>query len=326
VPSQADSLRGVRILVVEDEALIAEEIRERLARFGATVVGIADTGPGAIRLAREERPDLVLMDIRLKGPMSGIEASETIGRELAIPVVFLTAHSDWETVMRAKQSNPFGYVFKPFQETDLMATVQVTLHQAGLERQLAEREAHYRAMLEDQTEFIVRWRPDGERTYVNPAYARYFGSSPEALVGSSFFPMVGSDPDREAIRAKLAALTPLQPIMQNTHQARRADGQWRWQEWIDRGFFDEAGHLVELQSVGRDVHERVLAEAQVRERQQLLQTLLEYAPAPIAMFDRDMKALGDPELKRELLVLRRLGRQATRVATGSATTAATVAR
>lgn len=120
-------LRDVRVLVVEDEALVGEEIRERLSHHGADVVDVVDTGTGAIDAAARLRPDIVLMDIRLKGEMSGIEASERIRRAHDLPVVFLTAHSDWQTVIRAKISDPFGYVLKPFKEADLVTTLAEAL-------------------------------------------------------------------------------------------------------------------------------------------------------------------------------------------------------
>ena len=114
----SDALQGLRVLIVEDETLIAEEIRERLIRRGVNVVDVVDTGERAIRAASLHKPALILMDIRLKGPLDGIQAADAIHESEPAPVVFLTAHSDQETLRRAKGTDPFGYVLKPFQETD----------------------------------------------------------------------------------------------------------------------------------------------------------------------------------------------------------------
>ena len=160
------------------------------------------------------------------------------------------------------------------------------------EQKLRDSERRYRAVVEDQTEFIVRWKPDGTRTFVNEAYVRYFGQSREELVGSSFMPLIKSEAEREAVRRRLATLTPESPIMTNAHRATRVDGQLRWQEWIDRGFFDANGTLVELQSVGRDVHDRVVAEQKVHEQSTLLRILVEDTPAAVAMFDTEMRYLA----------------------------------
>jgi CheY-like chemotaxis protein len=120
--------RAWRLLVVEDEALIAEETADRLTRMGHEVVGIADTGREAIDMAQDHRPDLVLMDIHLKGRMTGIEAAQQIYDSLGTPVVFASAHSDRETLQRAQTNAQFGYILKPFRENDLTLALRVAMH------------------------------------------------------------------------------------------------------------------------------------------------------------------------------------------------------
>ena len=134
----------VRILIVEDERLLAEELRERLTMVGATVVGSVVSGPQAIAAAEQLRPDLVLMDIRLKGEMDGIEAATQISRTLGTPIVFLTAHSDHMTVERAKSASPYGYILKPVQEHELRITLSLAMHRVRLERSLRDAEMRLR--------------------------------------------------------------------------------------------------------------------------------------------------------------------------------------
>jgi PAS domain S-box-containing protein len=133
-----------------------------------------------------------------------------------------------------------------------------------LERQLDEQilkegEARYRAIVEDQTEFIVRWKPDSTRTFVNAAYCRYFQQKSEDLIGTSFFPLIAAE-DHDKIRAKIAQITPKTPIQNEIHRVIAPDGSLRWQEWTDRGLVDAAGNLMEVQSVGRDITPRKQAE------------------------------------------------------------------
>src|ERR1019366_9693978 len=130
-----------RILVVEDEALIAHEIETRLRAAGLEVPGVTDTGEDAVELAGKVRPDLVLMDIRLKGRMDGIEAAESIRRLYDIPVVYLTAHADRDTLERAKAAAPFGYLTKPLGWSVLVTTIEIAIAKHHVERQLREREA-----------------------------------------------------------------------------------------------------------------------------------------------------------------------------------------
>ena len=117
-----------QILVVEDESIVALEVKSRLQGLGYEVVAIVDTGQEAIDHAVELRPDLVLMDINLKGAMDGVEAAEVIQEQYLIPVVFLTANTDRQTFQRAKLSGPFGYILKPFQERELQTVIEIALY------------------------------------------------------------------------------------------------------------------------------------------------------------------------------------------------------
>jgi PAS domain S-box-containing protein len=114
----------------------------------------------------------------------------------------------------------------------------------------------FHAIVEDQGEMIVRWKPDGTRTFVNQAYCRVFGKSYDELVGTNFWPLV-AEPYREREQERIRRLTPQSPYSMAVHESLLPDGSTQWQEWSDRGFFDERGHLVELQSVGRDISERI---------------------------------------------------------------------
>jgi two-component system cell cycle response regulator len=117
-----------RILVVEDEAIVAKDIETTLHTLGYSVPAIAASGEAAIEKAEALHPDLVLMDIRLKGPIDGVRAASEITGRLGIPIVYLTAHADQATLRRAKTTQPFGYIVKPFDERDLHAAVELALH------------------------------------------------------------------------------------------------------------------------------------------------------------------------------------------------------
>jgi CheY-like chemotaxis protein len=122
-----------KILVVEDEVVVAMEIRKRLASLGYDVTAAASTGEEALSRAAETKPDLVLMDILLKGEMDGLQAGQKIRSDFAIPVIYLTAHSDEATVQRAKLTEPYGYLVKPFDERALWTTIEVALHKHKME-------------------------------------------------------------------------------------------------------------------------------------------------------------------------------------------------
>lgn len=127
-----------RILVVEDEGVVAIDIEEGLKSQGYQVVGVVPTGEEALTEAEQKRPDLVLMDIRLKGEMDGITAATRVRDNLHTPVVFLTAYADEATLSRAKVAEPYGYILKPFEEVELRAAIELALHKHKLESKPSE--------------------------------------------------------------------------------------------------------------------------------------------------------------------------------------------
>lgn len=116
------------ILVVEDESIVSKDIQNSLKKLGYNVVGASNNGEDAIVMAREQHPDLVLMDIMLKGEMSGIDAADVIRKELNIPVIFLTAYADESTLAKAKITEPYGYILKPFKEIDLHSSIEMAIY------------------------------------------------------------------------------------------------------------------------------------------------------------------------------------------------------
>jgi len=116
-----------KILVVEDDSIIALTIQGRLKQFGYEVVGRASTGEDALKKVKDLQPDLVLMDIHIKGPMDGIQTAERVYGFYNIPVVYLTAYSDEKTLERAQKTSPFGYVVKPFNDETLRTTIKMAL-------------------------------------------------------------------------------------------------------------------------------------------------------------------------------------------------------
>ena len=124
----ADLISGnPRALIIEDETLIAEELRERLSRLGITVIAAVSSGEEGVEIATSERPDLVLMDIRLSGEKDGVQAAREIREQVDIPIVYLTAHSDRRTVERANKTDHDGFILKPFLKKELQSTIEVAL-------------------------------------------------------------------------------------------------------------------------------------------------------------------------------------------------------
>jgi CheY-like chemotaxis protein len=178
-----------KILVVEDQSIVALDIQNRLKSLNYIVTGTASSGAGAVKKAEETQPDLVLMDIMLKGDMDGVEAAEEIRYRFGIPVVYLTAYADSNTLNRAKITEPFGYILKPFQEKELQSTIEMALHHHKMEKQLREREHNFYNTLRSINEGIISTDIHGNVNFINP--------SAQSVTGWNF---------RSAIKEKISTI------------------------------------------------------------------------------------------------------------------------
>lgn len=138
------------ILVVEDESIVSKDIQQSLKKLGYNIVGAASTGEKAIEIANETKPDLVLMDIMLKGDMSGIETAEKIKETLSIPVIYLTAYADENTLAKAKVTGPYGYIIKPFKEIDLHTSIEMALYKHGKEQEIVKERDFLYSLVENK--------------------------------------------------------------------------------------------------------------------------------------------------------------------------------
>jgi two-component system, cell cycle sensor histidine kinase and response regulator CckA len=158
---------SARILVVEDEGIVGLDIRQSLEGLGYGDVDLATTGEEALLLAQSRQPDLVLMDIRLGEGMDGIDAAMAMGDYLDSPIIYLTAYTDEPTLERAKLSQPFGYLVKPFDRKELQTTIEMALHKHSMDRHLRERGRWLEATLRSLGKPVVATRPDGRILFMN---------------------------------------------------------------------------------------------------------------------------------------------------------------
>jgi PAS domain S-box-containing protein len=156
------------ILIVEDEAIVAADLAGKLRQLGYEVAGIAAGGEEAVRLASRLRPHLVLMDIWLKGPMDGIQAADVIRHHQDVPVIYLTAHSDAATLARAKLTDPFGYILKPYEERELATHIEMALYKHETHRQLREQREWLRVTLNSIGDAVITCDIKGRVTFLNP--------------------------------------------------------------------------------------------------------------------------------------------------------------
>lgn len=172
-----------RILVVEDERIVAEDIEKSLDNLGYSVAGLAASGREAIRMAKDTNPDLVLMDIVLRDEISGIEAAETIYSQFGIPVVYLTAYADEKTFDRAKRSEPYGYILKPFNDRELQTTIEMAIYKHRMERRVKESEVWLFTTLKSIGDAVITTDVKGIITFINPIAEKVTGWSGTEAIG-----------------------------------------------------------------------------------------------------------------------------------------------
>lgn len=166
---------GARILIVEDEGIVALDIEQRLKSLGYTVIDTASTGEEAVERVCEVYPDLVLMDIMLGGEIDGITAAEQIKNQFDIPVIYLTAYADEVTLQRAKITEPYGYIVKPFKEKDLHIIIDIALYKHEMERRLKESEKWLSTTLKSIGDAVIATDNNGLITFMNPVAERLIG-------------------------------------------------------------------------------------------------------------------------------------------------------
>ena len=170
-------MANTRILIVEDELIVAKDIQYILNSLGYEVSGIATSGEEAIKKSDKKTPDLVLMDIVLGNYMDGIEAAEKIQNRYNIPIIYLTAYADNEILERAKITEPFGYIIKPFEEKELKSTIDMALYKHKIDNKLKQSEEKYRTLTENINVGIFRNTPGPKGKFIeaNPAIIKMFG-------------------------------------------------------------------------------------------------------------------------------------------------------
>ena len=174
---------SARILIVEDERITAEDLRETLTDLGYLVTDAVSNGGDAIARAEENVPDLVLMDVRIQGDMDGTEAARVLRERFNIPVIYLTAHADSSTVMRAKDAEPLGYITKPFQEAALHASIEIALHKHAEELKLRGKQELLASTLRAITEGVISLDTAERVTLFNPAAETWTGRPAREALG-----------------------------------------------------------------------------------------------------------------------------------------------
>ncbi len=271
-------MEKAKILIVEDEAIIAMEVESQLQSLGYEITSIVDTGEKAIKKAEEDRPDIILMDIRIKGEMDGIDAAEEIRSRFGIPVIFSTAYLDEERIERAKITMPFGYVLKPIQERDLKVTIEMALYvsKVDVERRKAEEdlkvsEKNLRNILDTSLDISYKLNlKTGTYDYLSPSVERLMGFTIEEFIDLGFEKISKRFHPEDSMRYSEHFDNLIAHKVEDEIEAtieyrwKHKDGEYRWYQDSRRAIFEDNKIPTAVIGSVRDITERKLTEEALR--------------------------------------------------------------
>ena len=177
----------IKILVVEDELIVSMELKSRLNDLGYSVCGTVASGEEAIEQANKQEPDIILMDINIKGAYDGVQAAEIIKSDHDIPIIFITAFTDPQTLQRAKITEPYGYIIKPFEDRDLHTSIEIAIYKHNMEKKLKSSERRLGITLKSIGDAVIATDKNGIVNYLNPAAENLICYNIKEAVGKSIF-------------------------------------------------------------------------------------------------------------------------------------------
>jgi len=285
----------ISVLLVDDEPSLLEMTRIFLEQDGEFSVDTVLSGSDALKKIAGSQYDVIVSDFEMPG-MDGIELlrqTKALGCET--PFIIFTAKRREYVVIEALNYGADFYLQKggdaEVQYAELGNMVKQAVQRKRAEDSLRESERRYRDIVEDQTEFICRFRPDGTHVFVNEAYCRYFGKTRDELIGQRFLQQVPAE-DRGKIGSHLASLTPESPSASIEHRIVMPGGEVRWQRWVDRAIFDQEGRVIEYQSVGRDISDHKAGEEALRRSERRLSDIIDFLPDATFAIDSEGKVIA----------------------------------
>ena len=256
-----------RILVVEDQRLVAADIENTLKKLGYVVVGNVSSGEDAISTSDQLQPELVLMDVRLRGEMDGIQAAEIIRDRFNVPVVYLTAYADEETILRAKKTTPFGYLVKPFNERELRATIEIAFFTHQMERTLVDERARrhaaeeFKILVDGVRDYaIFMLDGNGRVTSWNSGAERLKGYTEDEIIGKDFSIFYTEEARQAGLPKRLLETALREGRCEEENWRARKDGTRFWASVSITAIRNESGTLIGFAKITRDLTERRLAE------------------------------------------------------------------
>ncbi len=299
--------KAKKILVVEDEAIIAKDLQWRLEGMGYEVPAVVASGEEAITKALEFKPDLVLMDIMLLGSMDGIEAANQIRSQIDTPLIYLTAYADEEILERAKISEPFGYLIKPIGDRELRSNIEITFYKHNIEQKLKKNEKWLSTVLTSIGDAVITTDTEGKIRYVNPAAEALTGWTNDEASGIAIeevFNIVNEDTG-ETVESPVAKVLKDGMIVGLANHTELITKSGSRIPIDDSGapIKDEKGNTTGVVLVFHDITERKKAEAAILQSKQDWENTFNTITDMITIHDKDYNIIRANKAAERILNL-----------------------
>jgi PAS domain S-box-containing protein len=276
---------GIKILIVEDEAIVARNIENRLTKAGYIITGISASGKDALKKASTTKPDLILMDVNLKGEMDGVETAKIIRKTLRLPIIFLTSFTDEETFQRAKTTEPFGYIIKPFDIKELNRNVEMALYKNKVDNEIFEIQKRYEIAVEAGNTGVWEFWPTEDKYFSDKNLKTLYGFNEDELSDNlaDWSALVYKD-DRPLMTEKFKEfLKSNSKEFRFEHRIYRKDGSVGWV--VDYGLLLEADDSKPLRLIGTttDITDRKNSEITLKKSEEKFRSIFEHAGIGMAL-------------------------------------------
>lgn len=287
--------KKTKILIIEDEEVVARYIANILDKLDYIVVGLESDGNSAIKVMNKINPDIILMDIYLNGDMDGIDTAKKINEKWNIPIIYITISTNNIIFERVKRTNNYGFLIKPIKEKELYLAIELALYKHNIDLKLRNKneelyksKSRYKAIVEDLTDFVVRYKLDGSLTFVNKAFCMFYGKTEEELMSGKIYDTIFKD-DLIMVKNKIVKINYKNQVVKLEHRVKLPNKEIRWLRSTIRGIFGKNNEIIEYQFVATDITEKKETEKVLIENEKKYRHLFEETNDAIFLIDLNEK-------------------------------------
>jgi PAS domain S-box-containing protein len=284
-----------RIFVVEDESIVSLEIQDRLNKLGYSIAGSSVSGEKTLELMPDTKPDLILMDIMLQGKLDGIETARQIKQLYDIPVIFLTAYADNDTLQRAKLTDPYGYIIKPFEERELHTAIEIAIYKHESDRKLHEKDDWLKTALQSIGDAVIATDNEGKIKFMNQVAEQLTGYSSGESLGKplgKIFKVINEYTNKRIDNPVTMVLQTGKVIGLANHSALISkDGTVKPIMDSASPIKDNKGNISGIVLVFQDLSERKIAQDKLKQSEKKFKELVENSPEIIYQTNKELEIL-----------------------------------